>query len=99
MQQQDPQLQASEPIVHQPVTPRLPYDPDILFQEPPKTADPATALVIRTQREAYLDLYDQLLDVAARYNALLEATGGPIITVNALPASEPPVPCKEAAPR
>jgi hypothetical protein len=99
LQQQDSQPQASEPIVHQPVTPCFPYDPDILYPDPPKTADPATALVIRTQREAYLDLRDQLLDVAARYNALLQATGGPIITVNALPASEPTFPCKEAAPR
>lgn len=92
LQQHDPQSHASEPFVHQPVTPRLAYDPEILYPDPPKSADPATALVIRTQREAYLDLRDQLFDLAARYNALLQANGGSAITVPALPASEPPVP-------
>lgn len=93
MQQHSPQPQHSDPIVHQPVTPHGLYDPETLFPEPPDGTDSATALVIRTQREAYADLREQLLDVAARYNALIDATGGPIITVNTLrPTSESTVP-------
>jgi hypothetical protein len=68
------------------------YDPDVLFPEPPEGTDSATALVIRTQREAYAALREQLLDVAARYNALLAETGTPIITGVIRPNSEPPVP-------
>lgn len=92
MQQHGTQPQASEPIVHQPVTPSGLYNPDSLFPEPPYGTDSATALWMRTQREAYASAREQLLDLAKRYNALIEATGGPIITVNALPTSEPPVP-------
>lgn len=75
------------------MTPDGLYDPEVLFPEPPDGTDSATALVIKTQREAYTALREQLFDVAARYNALLDVIGGPLITVNTTrPASERTVP-------
>ncbi|HEU4913818.1 MAG TPA: hypothetical protein VFT16_00220 [Candidatus Saccharimonadales bacterium] len=86
--QQDPQFPVVSPLVHQPVILRGLYDPETLFPAPPVGTDSATALVMKTQREAYTSVYKQLVQLAQRYNALLEATDGPIITVDIRPTSE-----------
>jgi hypothetical protein len=92
LQQHDPQPEAAAPIVHEPVTPVVPYEPDALFSRPPIEADSATAYVHKLQHEAYSSVCRQLVELAERYNALLEAAGGPLITVDLRPAPEPPVP-------